>query len=159
MASVSISHLIIFIASLVIAAGVVGTMVTGVDRVNTALEDNSLDASEQLRTDITVISDPGSDLYDREDETLTLLVKNTGTQPLPPDGTSLDIVLNGQYVLSDGAETGPTLGDTEVVNGPGDAWSRSEVLRLEINAELADGDHRVHLTINGHEETFRFRTG
>ncbi|UWG52251.1 Archaellum protein G, flagellin of FlaG/FlaF family [Halalkaliarchaeum sp. AArc-CO] len=150
MASVSISHMVIFIASLVIAAGVVGTMVTGVDRVNTALEDNSLDASEQLRTDITVISDSGSEVYDPNDETLTLLVKNTGTQPLPSDGTNLDVLVNGQYVLPDDLET-------EVVNGPNDAWSRSEVLRLDIQTGLEEGDHRVHLTINGEKETFQFR--
>lgn len=151
MASVSISHMVIFIASLVIAAGVVGTMVTGVERVNTALEDNSLDASEQLRTDITVISDSGSEVYDPDDDTLTVLVKNTGTQPLPPDGTNLDVLVNGQYVVPGDLET-------EVVNGPNDAWSRSEVLRLEIHSQaLEEGDHRVHLTINGEEETFQFR--
>lgn len=151
MASVSISHMVIFIASLVIAAGVVGTMTTGVDRVNSAIDDGSIDASEQLRTDLTVISDAGSEVYDAQEDTLTLLVKNTGTQPLPPDGAKLDVLVNGQYVVPDDLET-------EVVNGPNDAWSRSEVLRLEIHEQaLEEGDHRVHLTINGEEETFRFR--
>jgi len=57
MASVPVSHLILFIASLVIAAGVVGTITTGVDRVSAAVEDAGLDATEQLRTDVTIISD------------------------------------------------------------------------------------------------------
>lgn len=151
MASVSISHMVIFIASLVIAAGVVGTMTTGVDRVNEALEDNSIDASEQLRTDVTVISDAGGTVYDSGNDTISLLVKNTGTQPLPPDGTNLDVIVNGQFV-------DPANVDATVLTGTGDTWNRNDVLRLEINGQgLSTGDHRVKLTINGEEAVFRFR--
>jgi len=56
MASVSASHLIIFIASLVIAAGVVGTLTTGVDRVSSAIDDRSLDVTQQVRMDMACTS-------------------------------------------------------------------------------------------------------
>ena len=52
--------MILFIASLIVAAGVAGTFTTGVDRLNGALSDESLDVSQQVRTDIEVISDAGS---------------------------------------------------------------------------------------------------
>jgi len=160
MASVPVSHLILFIASLVIAAGVVGTITTGVDRVSAAVDDAGLDATEQLRTDVTIISDPSAGVYNASgDQNVTLLIKNTGTYRLAPDGSDLDVVFDGAYVRPD-ATSG------ELVSADGaNAWSRGDVLRLTINVNaidgssdgLADGDHRVFLSVNGDEELFQFR--
>ena len=163
MASVPVSHLVLFVASLVIAAGVVGTVTTGVDRVSSAIDDGSLDATEQLRTDITVISDPNAGVYDAsagDDGNVTLLIKNTGTQRLHPDGSSIDVVFDGQFVRPDA-----TAG--EVVSSDGaTAWSRGDVLALTIDLDGVDdvgplddedSDHRVHLSVNGDEELFQFR--
>ncbi|EMA65963.1 flagellin [Halorubrum aidingense JCM 13560] len=161
MASVPVSHLILFIASLVIAAGVVGTITTGVDRVSAAVDDAGLDATEQLRTDVTVISDPNAGVYNASgDENVTLLIKNTGTYRLAPDGSGLDVMFDGQFVRPD-ATTGELLSA-----GEGAAWSRGDVLQLTINVSEIEGyetlepgtDHRVYLTINGDEELFQFRT-
>ena len=162
MASVSASHLIIFIASLVIAAGVVGTVTTGVDRVSAAVEDAGIDATEQLRTDVTIISDASAGVYNASgNENVTLLIKNTGTQRLRPDGSGIDVVFDGSYVR-------PSAIEGELVSaGSGAAWSRGDVLRLTIDTDQLDGtsdgldpgtDHRVYLTINGDEELFQFRT-
>ena len=163
MASVPVSHLILFVASLVIAAGVVGTVTTGVDRVSSAIDDGSLDATEQLRTDVTVISDSNAGVYNAtagEDGNVTLLIKNTGTQRLHPDGSSLDVVFDGQFVR-------PTATHGEVVSTDGaTAWSRGDVLALTIDLDEidavgalneTDSDHRVYLSVNGDEELFQFR--
>jgi flagellar protein FlaG len=159
MASVPVSHLILFIASLVIAAGVVGTITTGVDRVSAAVDDAGLDATEQLRTDVTIISDPSAGVYNASgDQNVTLLIKNTGTYRLAPDGSDLDVVLDGAYVR-------PNALSGELVSADGaNAWSRGDVLRLTIDTNqidgsggLADGDHRVFVTVNGDEELFQFR--
>ncbi|MDZ5811073.1 flagellar protein G [Halorubrum sp. AD140] len=162
MASVPVSHLILFIASLVIAAGVVGTITTGVDRVSGAVEDAGLDATEQLRTDVTVISDASAGVYNESgEENVTLLIKNTGTYRLAPDGSGLDVMFDGAYVPRDATEG-------ELVSaGSGAAWSRGDVLRLTIDVSRLDGtdeglepgtDHRVYITVNGDEELFQFRT-
>jgi flagellar protein FlaG len=158
MASVPVSHLILFIASLVIAAGVVGTITTGVDRVSAAVDDAGLDATEQLRTDVTIISDPSAGVYNASSGNVTLLIKNTGTYRLAPDGSDLDVVLDGAYVRPD------ALSGTLVSADGANAWSRGDVLRLTINTNaigddggLADGDHRVFITVNGDEELFQFR--
>ncbi|WP_050033235.1 flagellar protein G [Halorubrum halophilum] len=152
MASVPVSHLILFIASLVIAAGVVGTITTGVDRVSAAVDDAGLDATETLRTDVTIISDANAGVYDATEENVTLLIKNTGTYRLAPDGSDLDVVFDGQYV-------GPSAINGKLVSADaGAAWSRGDVLRLTIDTgQLADGDHRVFVTVNGDEELFQFR--
>lgn len=162
MASVPVSHLILFIASLVIAAGVVGTITTGVDRVTAAVDDAGLDATEQLRTDVTIISDPSAGVYNASgEENVTLLIKNTGTYRLAPDGSGLDVMFDGQFVR-------PSAMEGELVSaGAGAAWSRGDVLRLTIDVNQLDGtsdgldpgtDHRVYLTVNGDEELFQFRT-
>ena len=162
MASVPVSHLILFIASLVIAAGVVGTITTGVDRVSAAVDDAGLDATEQLRTDVTVISDPNAGVYNASgEENVTLLIKNTGTYRLAPDGSGLDVVFNGQFVR-------PVALDGELVSeGSGAARSRGDVLLLTIDVNEIDAydegleagtDHRVFISINGDEELFQFRT-
>ena len=163
MASVPVSHLILFIASLVIAAGVVCTVTTGVDRESSAVDDAGLDATEQLRTDVTVISDPNAGVYDADagtNGTVTLLIKNTGTYRLAPDGSGVEIVFDGRFVR-------PSAKSGEVVSVDGaTAWSRGDVLELTIDLDEMDdvgslddeaSDHRVYLTVNGDEELFQFR--
>ncbi|WP_435067247.1 flagellar protein G [Haloplanus sp. C73] len=148
MASVSASHLILFIASMVIAAGVAGTFTQGVSRLSQGIDDQSLEVSEEVRTDIEVISDPGSPVYDNDSNTVTLLVKNTGTSNIPAESRFIEILLDGQY------QTNVTI---TVVDG--DRWRPNNVVRLEINgADLASDDHRVKLIVNGDEEVFRFRS-
>jgi flagellar protein FlaG len=148
MASVSASHLILFIASMVIAAGVAGTFTQGVSRLSQGIDDQSLEVSEEVRTDIEVISDSGSPVYDNESNTVTLLVKNTGTSTLPAESRFIDVLLDGQY------QTNVTV---TVVDG--DRWRPNNVVRLELtDVDLANDDHRVKLIVNGDEEVFRFRS-
>ena len=98
MASVSSSTLILFIASILVAASVAGTMTNGVSRLSDALGDRSIDVSNEIRTDIDVISDPGSDaVYSDAETNVTLLLKNTGSQTLSTDPDTLDIIIDGQY--------------------------------------------------------------
>ncbi|EJN60294.1 flagellin [Halogranum rubrum] len=148
MASVSVSHMILFIASLIVAASVAGTMTSGVDRLNGALNDESFDVSEQVRTDIEIISDAGSPVYDRAgNENITLLVKNTGTRNLPPDGVGLDVLVDGQY---------QTVVQIEPLESDG-RWDTNDVVQVHIDAgTLSSGDHRVKLILSGDEEVFVF---
>src|SRR6056297_2835933 len=97
MASVSVSHLIIFIASLVVAAGVAGTLTTGVERVSSSIEDGSIDTSQQVRTDVEIVSDPGANTYTDGDQ-LSVYVRNTGSQNIPIEPGSVDVIFNGQFV-------------------------------------------------------------
>ena len=97
MASVSASHLIIFVASLVIAAGVVGTLTTGVERVSSSIDDGSLDVSQQIRMDMSVISDSGF-VYDSNSH-VEIHVRNTGSQSVPIEPSAVDVVLEGQFLV------------------------------------------------------------
>ena len=148
MASVSSSTLILFIASILVAASVAGTMTNGVSRLSDALGDRSIDVSNEIRTDIDVISDPGSDaVYSDAETNVTLLLKNTGSQTLSTDPDTLDIIIDGQYA---------TDVSTRVVGSDTD-WEKGAVLEVTVNRSLADGSHRAVVIVNDHRETFEFR--
>ena len=149
MASASVSHLVLFIASLLIAATVAGTLITGVDRVNHAMADQSLQTSEQLEADITIISDAGSDAV-VEDGVVTLLVKNTGTSTLRAQSDGIDILINGTYIPNDAVEV-------EVLGSDGDTsrWAPHAVVEITLELSLSSGDHRAVVRTAGNEDVFR----
>ena len=65
------SSLILFIAAMLIAVGVAGTMVTNVAQISSAIDSKSLDAEQTIDTEIEVISDPGaSAVYNDSDSTI-----------------------------------------------------------------------------------------
>ncbi|WP_435174438.1 flagellar protein G [Halorussus sp. AFM4] len=150
MASVSSSHLILFIASLLIAASVAGTFTQGVQRLSSALGDRSLDVAKDVRTDIEIISDPGSGvIYNSSgNENVTLLVKNTGSLNLAADSDQVDVLVDGQLQT-----------DVTMTIADGETWMVGNVAQLEIDTgTLNSGDHRVRVIVNGDEETMEFRT-
>jgi flagellar protein FlaG len=150
MASVSVSHMIIFIASIVVAASVVGVFTESVSDLSSAIDDQGVDVSNDVRTDIEFISDSGSsNVYNSDgNENITLHVKNTGSNALDERAAGLDVFVDGEYV---------TAFETELKNGV-DRWRPGEVLELEIDKSLGSGDHRVKVIVNGDEEVFEFRT-
>lgn len=151
MASVSVSHLILFIASLVVAASVAGTMTTGVDRLTGAIDDESLDMEQTVRSDVEVISDAGAGVYNRSGTgNVTLFVKNTGSNSLAVSADVFDVLLDGRYKVN--VTVSP-------VTAGAHSWRPGEVVRVEISAPaLQPGDHRARLIVGGDEEVFRFRT-
>ena len=150
MASVSASSLILFIAALLVATSVAGVMTNSVTDISESLEDKSLDATQRIDTDVTVISDAGSDaVYDPDAETVTVLVKNTGRATLSSAPERLDVLLDGRYVRANEVST-TVLGD--------DHWAPGAVLRVEIDSTLETGEHRVVVVVNGDESTLRFAT-
>ena len=150
MGSESISSLILFIAAILVAAGVAGTLVASVDEVSGSIDTFSGSVSDDIDTDVEIISDPGSDaVYDESDETITLLVKNTGDRSLPDDGTELDVLVNGEYVTPD------RLTVTVIEES---TWRHGAVATVELDLEesLETDEHRVMLTVPGDEEVFEF---
>lgn len=146
MASVSTSHLILFIASMIVAASVSGVLINGVQQLSGAVDDRSIDVSREIRTDVEIISDPGAENVYADNRT-TLLVKNTGSRQLAARPSQLDVLIDGGY---------QTDLSVEVIDGP--TWDVGNVVRVEITGTLAPGDHRVLLVVDGDREVFRFRT-
>ncbi|MDS0476485.1 flagellar protein G [Natrinema sp. 1APR25-10V2] len=151
MAGDSVSTLILFIAAMLVAAGVAGTLVTNVNELSNSVDTHSAEVTEKIDTDIEIISDPGSDaVYNASgSENITILVKNTGQETLPADGTAVDVLVNGSYVSNDEF--------TVTVRDGGGVWRDGTVAELEIDRSLATpAEHRVVVTVNGAEEVFEF---
>ena len=153
MASQSVGSLILFIASLVVAAGVAGTLSTGVQRVSSSIDEGSLDTAQQIRTDIEIVNDPGRN-YD-ESNPLTIYVKNTGTQGILNESESFNIIANGDFVPNSDI----TVSDAN--NNNLDAFREGDVAEVVIPASYIQGpdaDNRVLVTVNSDEEVLQFRT-
>jgi flagellar protein FlaG len=151
MAGSSVSHLVLFIASVGIAVGVAGILITTVGDVSSAVTDRGEDLSTSLETQVSVISDPGRGVvYDDAENNVTLLVKNTGSVDIDLREDEIDVLIDGGFVENK---------SITVVSTNSDVWLSGEV--VEITAEdvsLDAGDHRAVVVVNGNKEVFEFRT-
>lgn len=152
MASVSVSHLILFIASMIIAAGVAGVFTTSVDQLSNAIDDQGVQVSDNVRTSVSIISDSGSEnIYNATEENVTLYVKNIGTQNLNADKRLVDVLVDGEFVRDDDLSL-------RVLDTPDEfTWGTNEVVELKISRQLDAGDHRAKVIVNGDEEVIEFR--
>lgn len=146
MASVSVSHVVLFIAAVGVAAMVAGTATGVANDVSDAIRDSGASTGAELDTDLAIISDPGSDaIYNDSTGTVTLLVKNTGSRVLSTDTGAIDTLLDGRLV----AEANVTVVD-------GEYWRPGNVVRITLDATLAEGSHRVVVRTNGQESVLTF---
>ncbi|WP_436906971.1 CARDB domain-containing protein [Halosimplex marinum] len=153
MASVSVSHMILFIASMLVAASVAGVFTDTVGQLSNAIDDQGLQVSQDVRTDVEIISDSGSsNVYDDTTNNITLHVKNTGSETLPADPSAVNVFVNGRFETDVGVS----------LYGEGPNWGPGSVLKLEIDRSddtlPVNEDHRVKVVVNGDEEVFEFRT-
>jgi len=147
-ASVSVSHMILFIASMLIAASVAGVFTDTVGQLSNAIDDQGLQVSQEVRTDIEVISDSGADgIYDGS--TISLHVKNTGSETLAADGEAINVFIDGAFE--------PPEDVTVTLVGGTSSWRPGEVVRLDLAESGLSGDVRVKIVVNGDEEVFEFR--
>jgi len=114
--------------------------------------------SQQVRTDVTIISDPGSNIVVEngdEEVDVTIHVRNTGSQTIPARESAIDMFLNGQFQ----GEEDFTI-EVQGTTDNADVWRPDEVVEITITAEEADldTDNRIFLTVNGDQEEFEFRS-
>jgi flagellar protein FlaG len=156
MASVSASHLVIFIASLVVAAGVAGTLVTEVDRVSQSITDQSDDMAENIEADIQIISDTGQagSIHNSTEGNLTLLVKNVGGTDVEARSDRVDLLVEGRFITPDHVTV-------ELVESNITTWTPGTVIRIEADTEAAgvtiNGETRVSVAVGDNKDTIRFR--
>ena len=149
MADAGLSNLVLFIASLIVAASVAGVFATEVGYLTEDIDDLGFDASNKVRVDIELINDVGSPMYDVDGNgQVRLYVKNTGVRDLSTDPGQIDVLLDGEFQ--------PEANLTVTVLDGGD-WTPGRVARIDVDAPgLASGTHRVVVRIDDHAETLEF---
>lgn len=147
MASVSASHMVIFIASVIIALSVSAVFTTQVLQVSDASRSSAEDLADKIRGDITIINDPASVPYDGTN--LTLYVKNTGSSVIPVDSDLYDVLIDGQYKTSINAS---------LIKGSGESWSPGEVIEINVtDSSISSGDYEVKVVAGSAEDKMEIR--
>ena len=146
----AVTHMIFFIAAVIIAVGVVGVLSVNVQSIMGATSANSEVVSDQLKTDITIISDPEVIPYNTTSGHYTFYVKNTGKSDIAPE--YVDVILDGEYIQNKNLNM--SLEDSVGV------WEPSGVIIINVTTgeTLNQGDHRLKIAAdNGISDTIDFK--
>lgn len=149
MPATSATHMIFFIAAVIIAIGVVSAIVLVTDELKDALESRASTEQSAIRSRVEVVNDLVAMPYNNTSKTLDVYVKNIGTTRLDPANT---------LVLIDGVDHNFTW---RIVGG-GSNWTqgRTVVLTVKDCNFTANSDHAVKVACS-HDASDRkeFRIG
>ncbi|MDR9380664.1 MAG: hypothetical protein RI560_03195 [Natronomonas sp.] len=156
MSGVSASTLVIFIASILVAAGVAGTLVTTVGDISTSAETRGDAITDSIDSDIELLNDGGgSNFYteDAEGAQITLYARNTGTTTLVKNETELDVLVNGLFVDDANLTITSMNGDDR-----SSAWAEGEVIEIVIDRgqQLDGSGNRLTVSVKGAERSLEF---
>ncbi|MCQ6962752.1 flagellin [Methanolobus chelungpuianus] len=151
-AETAITHMIFFIAAMILAMGVITVLSADVQSIVSSSSANSKLVAQQMRTDITIVNDPLMVPYDSSGNTYTFYAKNTGRTELTPDFIT---------VLVDGILVEPDNMEVEILDGDV-VWRPGDILVLHVipsPSPLGSGDHRILVAAeNGKSGSMSFRT-
>ena len=135
--STSATHIIFFIASVVIAASFVGIAATAIINISEGIEDRGDMVAKQLSADFQVVNDPER----VSNNPVVLYLKNTGKVPLST--SHITILIDGDSI------------DSFTVSS--DLWMPGDTVTLTINVNLSSGEHVVKIVLeDGLATTFYF---
>lgn len=147
----AITHMIFFIAAVVIAMGVVTVLSVNIQSLTGASYLGSKVLSDQIRTDITIINDPEVIPYDIYEKRYTFYAKNTGASELNTE--FITVLVDG--MLIEPSDMHSSVIDGDVVWRPGDVL----VVNVTMSSTLSTGDHRVKIAAeNGKSGSMSFKT-
>lgn len=157
MSGVSASTLVIFIASILVAAGVAGTLVTTVGDISSSAETKGDAISESIDSEIELLNDGGGSNFYTEDDTdgtaeVTVYARNTGSTTLIKEPDELDVLINGLFIADENLTVTSMNGDD------GRAWDEDEVIEIVISLdEQLDGSgNRLTVSTKGAERSLEF---
>lgn len=140
--SISSSHLVFFLASMIVASTLAGVFIATTDSISSGIQAQEDELSERMKSDISVINDANN----VPNDPLVIYVKNTGSTRM--NTSNVEVLVNG---------TLQSPSSITVVNGDDNVWGPTEVIKVEINIKLPEGDHWVKV-IGSHqvEDTMEF---
>jgi flagellar protein FlaG len=158
MSGVSASTLVIFIATVLVAAGVAGTLVTTVGDISNSAETQGDAITESIDSEIELLNDGGgSGFYTESDDgstaNITVYVRNTGSTTLSKDESELDVLVNGLFVPSEDLNITSMNGDDDIA-----AWEEDEVIEIVIvlGDPLSGSGNRLTVSPQGTERSLEF---
>lgn len=156
MSGVSASTLVIFIASILVAASVAGTLVTTVGDISSSAETQGDAISDSIDTKIEILNDGrGAEFYQEDGgggANVTMYVRNAGSTTLNQSADRISVLVDGRLIPSD------RLAIESVEGGDTETWVEGEVVRIEITLEepLTRNESRVTVSVEGAEQFVEF---
>ncbi|OPY32560.1 MAG: Archaebacterial flagellin [Methanomassiliicoccales archaeon PtaU1.Bin124] len=144
-ADTSVTHMIFFVAAILIAASMAGVFLSVGFDMASSIDKSSKNVENRMNSELRIINDPTMMPYTGNN--LTIYVENTGDTLLLP--TTLAVVLDGILV-----------NDTfmQVMGESQGRWGPSVTLKINIVEPLASGDHYVKIiTPSGIYDKLDFR--
>jgi len=157
MSGVSASTLVIFIASILVAAGVAGTLVATVGDISNSAETKGDAITESIDANFEILNDGGGGNFytgGSGTSTVTFYVRNTGSNALFQSRDDINVLINGRFVPSADLTVGSVAND----DGNAGVWSETEVLEIvvSLNRELTGSGNRLTVSTKGTERSIEF---
>ena len=152
MSGVSASTLVIFIASILVAAGVAGTLVATVGDISNSAETKGDAITESIDADFEILNDGGgTKFYDNSTTNITFYIRNTGSNALFQNPNNINVLVNGQF------EQDITI-QSVTSDSNDDVWAEDEVLEIEVSLgrTLSGSGNRLTVSTKGTERSIEF---
>ncbi len=92
------THLILFIAAVIIASSASAIMFVTVQKISIEAGEQGEVLKKMIGTDFEIINDPANVIYNTTLGAYVIYVKNVGTEEILLTNNSLTVILNGQVV-------------------------------------------------------------
>ncbi len=136
------SHLILFIAAVIIASSASAIMFVTVQKISIEAGEQGEVLKKMIGTDFSIINDPANVIYNSTLGAYIIYIKNTGTEEILLTNNTLTIILNGQVV---------NFQSDKVAIKPG------ETATLYVYSSRISGDaNLIVVTDVGVKKTFKF---
>ncbi len=135
--STSATHIIFFIASVVLAASFVSVAALTIINISNGIEDRGDMIAKQLSEDFEIINDPTR----MTNNPVILYLKNTGKVPLSTE--HITVLIDGLYVNN--------------TNVSSDLWLPGDTITVTLYVNLTAGEHVAKVILeDGLSKTFYF---
>lgn len=145
-----VSQIIMFIAVISLATGVVVVFKTYVDQSNSAMTEQWKGMSNNLKTDILITSAT----FNSTTNLTTIYVQNKGKTLLSL--SYIDVYLDNMFVPRSASNRSMAIESSTDIRNPG-VFDPTEIMKIEVNYSLNNGSHLVDVaTEYGVIDTFSF---
>ena len=126
------THVVFFIAAVIIAGGVSGVFLAVVNDVTSSFEQRGKRVQEQLDIEFTIINDP--DNIPSSGGDYIFYLKNIGTKEIPTSTSTFNVFIDGEIVVT------PNYSFTET------SIQSDDVTTLNIDqGQISSGDHTLRI--------------
>jgi len=134
MAGESAAHMILFIATILIATSVSAVMMVTIQKMSIEIEDNGEAIMDYISTDFEIINDPS--VIPQDNGVYVFYVKNTGDSVIPFTNDTLTVLIDGSIIPKQNFTTNVY------------SLKTGEVGEIRVYTTLSSGDHRITIILH-----------